>query len=89
SLIFSTLIIWIFRTLYGINFENARAISFLGLWLSTISVAVTSLYISRLIRTEPFETSPYKKKKFFRIGILIFFFFWVGQIYSMMTVNVE
>ncbi len=89
SLISSTLIIWIFRTLYGINFENARAISYMGLWSSLISVTFTSLYISRLIRTEPFETSPYKKKRFFRIGILIFFFFWIGQIYSIMTVNVE
>ncbi|OIP38815.1 hypothetical protein AUJ95_06285 [Candidatus Desantisbacteria bacterium CG2_30_40_21] len=89
SLVFSIFVIWLFRTLYGINFENARAISCMGLWLSAISVAFTSLYISRLIRTEPFETSPYKKKRYFRIGILIFFFFWIGQMYSLMTVNVE
>lgn len=89
SLFFSIFVIWIFKALYGINFENARAISFIGLWLSLISVALTSMYTSRLIRTEPFETSPYKKQRYFKIGILIFFFFWIGEVYSIMTVSIE
>ncbi len=87
SLTFSVFLIWLFRSLYGIDFENERFLSMVGLILSTITVTVTSIYIARLIRTEPFESSPYKKSRYLKLGLLIFLFFGIGGIYSILTIK--
>jgi len=87
SLIFSVFIIWLFRALYGIDFENERCLSLVGLDLSIITVTFTIIYIARLIRTEPFESSPYKKSRYLKLGILIFLFFGIGGLYSILTIK--
>jgi len=87
SLIFSVFLIWLFRALYGIDFENDRYLSFLGLILSIITVAFTSIYLVRLIRTEPFEHSPYRKNRYLKLGLLISIFFWIGELYSILTIK--
>lgn len=87
SLIFSVFLIWLFRALYGIDFENERLLSILGLILSTITVTFTSIYLARLIRTEPFESSPYKKSRYLKLGLLIFLFFEIGGLYSLLTIE--
>jgi hypothetical protein len=87
SLIFSVFLMWLFRSLYGIDFENERFLSLVGLILSIITVTFTSIYIARLIRTEPFESSPYKKGRYLRLGLLIFIFFGIGGLYSILTVK--
>lgn len=88
SLIFSVFLIWLFRALYGVDFENERFLSLIGLILSVISVALTSIYIARLIRTEPFESSPYRKIRYLKLGLLIFIFFVIGGLYSIFTIEV-
>lgn len=87
SLIFSVFLMWLFRALYGIDFENERLLSMIGLMLSTITVTFTSIYLARLIRTEPFESSPYKKGRYLRLGLLIFIFFQIGGLYSLSTIK--
>ncbi|MEW6618526.1 MAG: hypothetical protein AB1422_04145 [bacterium] len=87
SLIFSVFLIWLFRALYGIDFENEKLLSMIGLILPIISVIFTSIYIDRLIRVEPFESSPYKKSRYLKLGLLIFLFFWIGELYSLLTIK--
>jgi len=87
SLIFSVFLIWFFRALYGVDFENERFLSGVGLALSIIIVTFTTIYIRRLIRTEPFESSPYKKSRYLKLGILIFLFFGIGGLYSILTIK--
>lgn len=89
SFIFNVFFIWLFRYLYGIDFKSERFLALLGLFISAISVILTTLYSSRLIRKESFETSPYKKRRYLRMGFLIFLFFWIGEIYSILTVQIE
>lgn len=87
SLLFSVFLMWLFRCLYGIDFENERFLSLVGLILSIITVTFTSIYLARLIRTEPFESSPYKKNRYLKLGLLIFIFFGIGGLYSILTVK--
>ncbi|MEW6095665.1 MAG: hypothetical protein AB1567_03945 [bacterium] len=89
SLIFSVFLMWLFRALYGIDFENERFLSLLGLILSTIIVILTSIYLTRLIRTEPFENSPYRKGRYLKLGLLIFIFFGIGGLYSLLTIEMK
>lgn len=87
SLIFSVFLIWLFRALYGIDFENERFLSLVGIVLSVITVTFTTIYLTRLIRTEPFESSPYKKSQYLKIGLLIYLFFGIGGLYSILTLK--
>ncbi|MEW6608257.1 MAG: hypothetical protein AB1414_12570 [bacterium] len=59
----------------------------IGLILPIINVIFTSIYIDRLIRVEPFESSPYKKSRYLKLGLLIFLFFWIGELYSLLTIK--
>lgn len=88
SLIFSVFFIWLFRYLYGIDFENEKLLSLLGLSISFLFVILTTFYTSKLIKQESFETSPYKKRRYLRLGFLIFLFFWIGELYSILTIQV-
>ncbi|MFH1562122.1 MAG: hypothetical protein ABIF11_01695 [Nitrospirota bacterium] len=87
SLIFSVFLIWFFRAIYGIDFENERFLSLVGLFLSAITVTFTSIYLVRVIQTEPFDSSPYKKNRYLKLGLLIFLFFWIGGLYSILTIK--